>query len=1026
MKKFIILSVVLSFTFGLLALSANAAKPSDYGLKEGELISAIFSDDPDVYIINDSGYKRLFLNPTIFNFYGHLGGFFNVKLVPTEVRDAFITSGLFRNCETNDPKVYGVDIDGEDTGKLHWVNVSSDNASIEDQDFFKKVFCINNNEFNWYPKGSEFKAIKDVPAYGRMKEKETISTTEKIADNAATKNVGKVTICHYPPGNSTAYETITVNASALKTHLGHGDTVGTCPSSSDAVVPSTPTNLIATAISPTQINLSWSSSTDNVGVSGYKIYRSGIQIATSTTNSYSNIGLTPSTTYSYNVSAYDAAGNISEQSSSVSATTLASSSTDTIAPSTPTNLTATSISSSQINLSWTASTDNVGVAGYRIYRGGVQIATSTTNSYSNTGLSALSTYSYTVIAYDAVGNASGQSNSASATALALQPLSYCNDSNYTFCDDFEGASINTAKWQNITLSGTADWQQSGGLAGERLKAVSIPEFGNFEYEIKVKIDGYPADPVFRYQDRDNYYLFQLNTTAAQYGAVRAHVKVNGTWSVAKVVSATVDAPIVNNQWFTFKVIGQGSAFYFYVDNKFIGFFDDANNTYPMGHIGFREEVYQHGVRYDDIRIKNTITQSLPDVAPPTISNIQAVSVTHNSATITWITNKNSDSQLEYGLTTSYGNSTALNASMLTGHSVSLSGLNPATTYHYRVKSKDASSNLAISEDHTLTTVDLAWAIDATPPVISNGQPSGGLVFGTFKTALSVTTDESATCKYSITNGVSYNSMTSKLYTVNGLSHSAPIINLQSNKSYSYYIKCKDSTGNANINDYTISFSVANSTLTTKAYFYVYPRPGSGRMPVQCVYTNSTTTVRYGEASTINIVDGVIQNGSTGSMNRCDGIESAVEPNVTFVPNTTYKIQAFQSGLPITDIYTFTTWPLANTPVFSITFPVLYKDAVRIEYEVDACSDSDAYIYYGTDRASVEGLTSTKAKVNTYIDSDGYHRFSYSFYPTDSTALPGGLITGLTPGTTYYVKAVQNSSGIGSTESGIVTFTTPSE
>ena len=88
---------------------------------------------------------------------------------------------------------------------------------------------------------------------------------------------------------------------------------------------------------------------------------------------------------------------------------------DTTAPSVPTGLTATAVSSSQINLSWNASTDNVGVTGYRVYRGGTQIATITGTSYQNTGLTAATTYSYTVAAYDAAGNVSAQSSSVSAT-----------------------------------------------------------------------------------------------------------------------------------------------------------------------------------------------------------------------------------------------------------------------------------------------------------------------------------------------------------------------------------------------------------------------------------------------------------------------------------------------------------------------------------------------------------------------------------------------------------------------------------
>lgn len=148
--------------------TALAAKPSDFGLKEGNTISAAGSDDPDVYIVNDPGYKRLFLNPAIFGFYGHLGGFAKVKNVSPATRDAFPTSGLFRNCETNDQKVYGVQVTGEDTGILHWVNTTGAQAVATDPNFFNKVFCINNNEFNWYAKGADYTSVSQVPNYARV------------------------------------------------------------------------------------------------------------------------------------------------------------------------------------------------------------------------------------------------------------------------------------------------------------------------------------------------------------------------------------------------------------------------------------------------------------------------------------------------------------------------------------------------------------------------------------------------------------------------------------------------------------------------------------------------------------------------------------------------------------------------------------------------------------------------------------------------------------------------------------------
>ncbi|HEY4474784.1 MAG TPA: SH3 domain-containing protein [Candidatus Paceibacterota bacterium] len=140
---------------------------SAVSLKDGDVISVAGSSDPDVYIVSPYGYKRLFLNPAIFGFYGHLGGFSKIKSTTPITRDVFVTSGLFRNCETNDVKVYGVETTGEDTGKLHWVNTTGAQAVADDPNFFKKVFCINTKEFNWYPQGTAYTSVNQIPDYTR-------------------------------------------------------------------------------------------------------------------------------------------------------------------------------------------------------------------------------------------------------------------------------------------------------------------------------------------------------------------------------------------------------------------------------------------------------------------------------------------------------------------------------------------------------------------------------------------------------------------------------------------------------------------------------------------------------------------------------------------------------------------------------------------------------------------------------------------------------------------------------------------
>ncbi len=193
-----------------------------------------------------------------------------------------------------------------------------------------------------------------------------------------------------------------INTSGVRTV-----TVNSSPSA-DTQFPSVPTGLTVIPISSSQLNLSWTASTDNVGVVGYRIYRSGTQIGTSNTTSYSNTSLIAATTYSYTVSAYDAAGNISSQSVSVSGTTQTISSSDTTSPSVSVIAPVSGFTASgTITLSASA-TDNVGVAGVQFRVDGLNVGSEdTTSPYSiswNSASVANSSHSITVVARDAAGN----------------------------------------------------------------------------------------------------------------------------------------------------------------------------------------------------------------------------------------------------------------------------------------------------------------------------------------------------------------------------------------------------------------------------------------------------------------------------------------------------------------------------------------------------------------------------------------------------------------------------------------------
>ncbi|WP_179215629.1 fibronectin type III domain-containing protein [Paenibacillus sp. MY03] len=259
----------------------------------------------------------------------------------------------------------------------------------------------------------------------------------------------------------------------------------------DTTAPTTPTNLTSPSKTNTSVTLTWTASTDNVGLAGYEIYANGGLVGTTIgggTTSFNVTGLSPNTAYSFTVKAKDTSGNLSAASSALSVTTdstpvpvwelcagennwcsftgtkevrygagsswnygtytnsvMCSNNTfgdaapgqykscfvnmatggggggggDTQAPTAPTGLASPSKTSISVSLSWTASTDNVGVTGYEIYNGSTLAGTTTgATSYTVTGLSASTAYSFTVKAKDAAGNISAASSALSVTTNA--------------------------------------------------------------------------------------------------------------------------------------------------------------------------------------------------------------------------------------------------------------------------------------------------------------------------------------------------------------------------------------------------------------------------------------------------------------------------------------------------------------------------------------------------------------------------------------------------------------------------------
>jgi chitodextrinase len=217
----------------------------------------------------------------------------------------------------------------------------------------------------------------------------------------------------------TTYSFYTVAKDAAGNSTNSSSINATTISVPDTEPPTAPSNLTANNISFASLTVNWTASTDNVGVTGYDIYKDSLKINASlvTGITYNVSGLTASTTYSFYVVAKDAAGN-STNSSLINATT--TSAPDTEPPTAPLDLAANNITLTSLTLNWTASTDNVGVTGYDVYKDSIKISASpvTGTTYSVSGLTASTTYSFYVIAKDAAGN-STSSSSINATTVSV-------------------------------------------------------------------------------------------------------------------------------------------------------------------------------------------------------------------------------------------------------------------------------------------------------------------------------------------------------------------------------------------------------------------------------------------------------------------------------------------------------------------------------------------------------------------------------------------------------------------------------
>ncbi|MCW3842512.1 DNRLRE domain-containing protein [Micromonospora yasonensis] len=192
----------------------------------------------------------------------------------------------------------------------------------------------------------------------------------------------------------------------------------------DTLAPSAPPNLRVTGVAPGTVSLAWGASTDNVGVVRYQVFRDGSRLASTSSGPAfvdDTVGST-GTSHTYAVTAVDAAGNISAPSNPVTVTTA-----DASPPTVPTDLLAVAEGPNRVGLSWVPATDDVGVAGYTVYRDGTALGTTTAATFTDTTALSETTYSYAVSAFDAAGNASGPGTPATVTTPPATPFAAVAD-----------------------------------------------------------------------------------------------------------------------------------------------------------------------------------------------------------------------------------------------------------------------------------------------------------------------------------------------------------------------------------------------------------------------------------------------------------------------------------------------------------------------------------------------------------------------------------------------------------------------
>jgi chitodextrinase len=479
----------------------------------------------------------------------------------------------------------------------------------------------------------------------------------------------------------------------------------------DTTPPSTPSGLSTTA-AQTSITLSWAASSDNVGVTGYRLYQNGSQVGTSSSTSYVFSGLSCATSYTLGVAAVDAAGNVSGTATTTRQTAACA---DTTPPSAPGPLTASGVSSSEIDLSWGSATDDVGVTGYQIFRcqgsgcaNFAQVAQTAGTSYQDTGLGAATTYVYEVRATDAAGNLGPMSSRASATTRAagsagLVAAFSFDEGSGSVVGDVSGngnnGSVANASWVAGKYGGALSFDGSSAR-------VTVPDSASLHLTSAMTLEAWvdPATTTAAWRDviykgDDNYYLEGTSD--------RGGVPAAGAIFAGGKGHAYGPSVLPANAWSYLALTYDGAALRLYVNGSLVssqantGSIATSSNPLQIGgdsiygqyFAGLIDEVRVYSTALTAAQIQTDMSTPVAggaqDTTPPSTPSGLSTTAAQTSITLSWAASSDNVGVTGYRL---YQNGSQVGTSSSTSYV--FSGLSCATSYTLGVAAVDAAGNVS--------------------------------------------------------------------------------------------------------------------------------------------------------------------------------------------------------------------------------------------------------------------------------------------------------------------------------------------